>query len=139
MQAIYCPNTTLLAFKGIFMSNKDLNKLTPDERYSYLVEQVKESQYIWTLQDSDGCVMLTTEEEDCIPMWPTEESAKQWAVDDWKDCTPLAIPLDEWLSRWVPGMLDDDLFVAVCPMLQDLGVVIPPYELEQHLSSKKHH
>lgn len=67
--------------------------MTPEARYDYLVEQVKEHKVLWTLQDQDGCVMLTTEEEDCIPMWPTEEAAESWAVDEWSDCQTLAIPL----------------------------------------------
>ncbi|WP_394200016.1 DUF2750 domain-containing protein [Shewanella waksmanii] len=120
-------------------SAKDPSQMTPEARYDFLVEQAKTHEVLWTLQDLDGCVMLTTEEEDCIPMWPTEESAAAWAVDDWKDCSVLAIPLAEWLERWVPGMQDDDLFVAVFPVHDDLGVVIPPYELEQRLAPKKRH
>lgn len=126
------------------MSNKaksiaDINAMTPEARYDYMIEQIKQEQVIWTLQDTDGCVMLTTEEEDCIPMWPSEESAELWAVDDWKDCQPLAIPLNEWQERWVPGMEEDDLFVAVFPMQQDLGVVVPPYEVNERLTPKKRH
>ncbi|WP_351090141.1 DUF2750 domain-containing protein, partial [Shewanella sp. S1-49-MNA-CIBAN-0167] len=78
--------------------------LTPEGRYDYMVEQIKAEKIIWTLQDQDGCVMLTTEDEDCIPMWPSEETAALWAVDEWKDCEPLAIPLDEFQERWVSGM-----------------------------------
>lgn len=117
----------------------DLSTMTPEARYDYLVTEVKEHKQIWTLQDTDGCVMLTTDDEDCIPMWPTEESASDWACDDWKDCTPLAIPLNEWLERWVIGMQDDDLYVAVFPVEGDLGVVVAPYELEQRLTVNKKH
>lgn len=113
--------------------------MTPEARYDYLVEQIKQHKVLWTLQDQDGCVMLTTEDEDCIPMWPTEEAAESWAVDDWKECQTLAIPYDEWHERWVPGMEDDDLFVAVFPVQDDLGVVIPPYELDQRLQTKQSH
>ncbi|AZQ09524.1 DUF2750 domain-containing protein [Shewanella khirikhana] len=124
------------------MSKKTLAQITtlnPDARYDYLVEQVKANQEIWTLQDADGCVMLTTEEDDCIPMWPTEEAAALWAVDEWKDCEPLAIPLNEWLERWVTGMEDDELLVAVFPVQDDLGVVVPPWELENRLKPKTRH
>jgi hypothetical protein len=117
----------------------EMTAMTPEGRYDYLVELVKEHKELWTLQDQDGCVMLTTEEEDCIPMWPTEEAATLWAVDEWKDCQPLAIPLTEWQERWVGGMEDDDLFVAVFPVVDDLGVVIPPYELNERLTPKTRH
>jgi len=120
-------------------SPKDASQMTPEARYDYFIEQAKEHKTLWTLQDNDGCVMLTTEDEDCIPMWPSEETAKLWAVDDWKDCTTLPIPLDEWLERWVPGMQDDDLFVAVFPVQEDLGVVTEPYEIEQRLTPKQRH
>ncbi len=120
-------------------SAKDASNMTPEARYDYLVEQAKEHKTLWTLQDSEGCVMLTTDEEDCIPMWPSEDTAKMWAVDDWADCIPLAISLEEWLARWVIGMQDDDLFVAIFPVQEDLGVVIPPYELEERLTPKKRH
>ncbi|UJF21479.1 DUF2750 domain-containing protein [Shewanella sp. HL-SH8] len=114
----------------------ELLQLTPEGRYDYMIEQVKSHKMIWSLQDSDGCVMLTTEDEDCIPMWPSEETAALWAVDDWKDCEPLAIPLDEFQERWVSGMEDDDLFIAVFPVQEDLGVVVPPFEVDQRLTSK---
>lgn len=122
-------------------SLSDLMNMTPEGRYDYMIEQVKANKVIWSLQDDDGCVMLTTEDEDCIPMWPSEETAALWAVDDWKDCEPLAIPLDEFLERWVSGMEDDDLFIAVFPVQDDLGVVVPPYEVNERLtpkSNKKH-
>lgn len=113
--------------------------MTPEGRYDFLVEQVKEHKELWVLQDNDGCVMLTTDDEDCIPVWPSEETASLWAEDDWQDCRPLSIGLTEWLERWVPGMEDDELYVAVFPMLEDLGVVIPPHELEQRLAPKTRH
>ena len=124
------------------MSNKtksvsELMNLTPEGRYDYMVEQIKAEKIIWTLQDQDGCVMLTTEDEDCIPMWPSEETAALWAVDEWKDCEPLAIPLDEFQERWVSGMEDDDLFIAVFPVQEDLGVVVPPFEMDERISPKK--
>ncbi|BDM63594.1 DUF2750 domain-containing protein [Shewanella sp. NFH-SH190041] len=120
-------------------SLSELSAMTPEARYDHLVAAVKAEEEIWTLQDTDGCVMLTTEEEDCIPMWPSEDAAAAWAVDDWQDCEPLSIPLKDWLSRWVPGMEDDELFVAVFPVEGDLGVVIPPHELESRLVAQKRH
>ncbi|MBB1269793.1 DUF2750 domain-containing protein [Shewanella sp. SR44-3] len=110
--------------------------MTPEARYDFLVEQIKTEKHLWTLQDQDGCVMLTTDDEDCIPMWSSEEAASLWAVDEWSDCEPLAIPLDEFQERWVPGMGDDDLFVAVFPVQDDLGVVIPPFEFNERLTPR---
>ncbi|MGI2257827.1 DUF2750 domain-containing protein [Shewanella sp. GXUN23E] len=117
----------------------ELSVMTPEARYDFMVAEIKASEEIWTLQDTDGCVMLTTEDEDCIPMWPSEEAAQAWAVDDWQDCEPLSIPVRDFLERWVPGMEDDELLVAAFPVEGDLGVVIPPHELESKLTSGKRH
>lgn len=116
-----------------------ITAMTPEARYDHMVEEIKANKVIWTLQDNDGCVMLTTEDEDCIPMWPSEEAAALWAVDDWQDCEPLAIELGEWQERWVSGMEDDELFVAVFPVQDDLGVVVAPFELDQRLTPKTRH
>ncbi|MCF1429272.1 MAG: DUF2750 domain-containing protein [Shewanella sp.] len=117
----------------------ELSVMTPEARYDFMVAEIKSSEAIWTLQDTDGCVMLTTEDEDCIPMWPSEEAARAWAVDDWQDCEPLSIPVRDFLERWVPGMEDDQLLVAAFPIEGDLGVVIPPNELESKLTAGKRH
>jgi hypothetical protein len=36
-------------------------------------------------------------------------------------------------------MADDDLLVAVFPLVDDLGVVVSPYEFDETLSPKKSH
>ncbi|MFQ6371360.1 DUF2750 domain-containing protein [Shewanella sp. YIC-542] len=114
-------------------------QMSPEKRFDYLIEQVRQHQELWVLHDAHGCVMLTTDDEDCIPVWPSETAAKEWAKDDWQDCQPLAISLQDWQERWTDGMADDDLLVAVFPLLDDLGVVVPPYEFDHSLSPKKSH
>ncbi|QSX34681.1 DUF2750 domain-containing protein [Shewanella avicenniae] len=117
----------------------DFSHMTPEQRYQYLVEQTKANKELWIIQDDDGCVMLTTDDEDCIPVWPSEAAALQWTKDEWQDCRPLSISLSDWLERWVPGMEDDELFVAVFPLEDDLGVVVPPHELESQFKPKTKH
>ena len=45
--------------------------------------------------------MLNSEEEDCVPVWPNEEFALQWATGEWSECRggiyfieQMAQPLD---------------------------------------------
>ncbi|AEY00973.1 hypothetical protein GU3_06085 [Oceanimonas sp. GK1] len=112
--------------------------LGDDERFNHFVNRVCEQEEIWILTDEHGCMMLTTDDdEDCIPVWPHADYAKDWAVGDWKDCTPEAISLNVWLKRWVPGMTDDELLVAVFPTADETGVVVEPYELKDALDRKK--
>ena len=51
------------------ISNEQLNtieKYDEEKRLSYLLQQVVSNQEIWILADEHGCIMLNTEDEDCV-------------------------------------------------------------------------
>lgn len=106
---------------------------SPDKRYTYLLEQVKATQSLWILTDEDGCVMLNTEDEDCVPVWPSKEYALYWASGDWEGCKAQAIALKDWLVRWTSGLEGDDLCVVVCPNPDEEGLVLSPEMFETDL------
>ncbi|GAA3536629.1 DUF2750 domain-containing protein [Zobellella aerophila] len=109
-----------------------------DERFNHFVARVCEHQELWILTDEHGCMMLTSDDdEDCIPVWPHADYARDWARDDWSHCTPEALSLQVWLARWVPGMEEDELLVAVFPTLDETGVVVEPRELEEAIVRKQ--
>ncbi len=109
-----------------------------DERFNHFVSRVCEHDELWILTDEHGCMMLTSDDdEDCIPVWPHADYAKEWAVDDWSQCKPEALTLQVWLKRWVPGMEDDELLVAVFPTSDATGVVVEPRELQDAIDRKK--
>ncbi len=109
-----------------------------DERFNHFISRVCEHDELWILTDEHGCMMLTSDdEEDCIPMWPHADYAREWAVDDWSQCKPEAISLKVWQSRWVPGMEDDELMVAVFPTPDATGVVVEPREVQEAIARKK--
>ncbi|WP_026971077.1 DUF2750 domain-containing protein [Aliagarivorans marinus] len=108
-----------------------------DQRLRYLVKQVVEHQEVWILCDEHGSVMLNSEDEDCVPVWPNREFAESWCDEEWQDCHPKAIPLKQWMSRWIPGLEEDQLAVAVFPSDQEDGVVLYPEELEYELRQQQ--
>jgi len=107
--------------------------MNAEQRVHFLINTVIETNKIWILKDEYGCVMLNSEDEDCVPVWPTEQSAQLWATDEWKDCQPEAISLNKWCSRWTHGLLDDDLAVVIYPDENELGMVLYPDEFEVKL------
>lgn len=113
-----------------------INAFDADKRFQYLITQVLAHQQIWILADEHGCMMLNTEDEDCVPVWPREEFAQAWAVDDWEKCKPKAISLADWLKRWTPGLLDDDLCLAIFPDKNGEGMILFPDELDAALRKK---
>jgi len=107
--------------------------LSADKRYDHFVAKVVENEQIWILSDEQGCVIVSSGGEQCVPVWPHPEYAAAWATDEWSDCQPTAIDLDTWMERWTPGLTEDDLMIAVFPHADEQGVVVAPSELEDSL------
>ncbi|GAM60422.1 hypothetical protein JCM19232_755 [Vibrio ishigakensis] len=47
----------------------------PQERFNLFFKSAIESKKIWLLIDEYGSVMLNTDDEECVPVWPSDEHA----------------------------------------------------------------
>jgi len=115
---------------------KEVLKLDHQARFQYLCNEVNQRQEIWLLVDEHGCVMLNTEDEDCVPVWPNKEFAEDWATEEWSHCKAESIDLDKWYQRWTLGLEEDELSVVVFPDKQLNGAIFFPDEFEHHLKKK---
>ena len=111
----------------------NIEKQSADKRLNYLLKQVQQKRLVWILTDQHGCVMLNSDDEDCVPIWPAEEFAEAWATGEWAECKAEAISLDTWQARWTPGLTEDEVSIAAFPNQQEEGLVLFPYEFEQEL------
>tara|TARA_B110000467_G_C18306728_1_gene475191 strand:- start:1211 stop:1618 length:408 start_codon:yes stop_codon:yes gene_type:complete len=107
-----------------------------EKRLTYTVQQVITNKCIWVLADEHGCVMLNTEDEDCVPVWPNEEFALRWATDEWENCIAEGISLAKWHSHWSTGLADDELALVVFPNQDNQGLVLYPDEFEVALQKE---
>lgn len=107
-----------------------------EKRFKYLLKEVVEHRQIWILTDEHGCVMLNTEDEDCVPVWPHKEFAEAWATGEWEACKAEPISLNKWHSRWSHGLEDDELAVVVFPNQDEEGVVVFPDEFDVELKQQ---
>lgn len=110
-----------------------ISKYDTDKRYKYLLSEATTCGEIWILTDKHGCVMLNSEDEDCVPIWPNKEFAQAWATGEWSECEAESISLDKWLSSWTSGLEEDDLAIAVFPNQDEEGLVVYPDELDYEL------
>lgn len=117
-------------------NSENFAQYTPEQRLTYLVKECVLNKQVWILTDQDGCVMLNTEDEDCTPVWPSEELAQAWATGEWADCAAKAIDLKTWHSRWTHGLEDDDVAIAVFPSEDEEGFVISAQEFDFELKKK---
>jgi hypothetical protein len=116
---------------------KNIEQYGVEKRFNYLITEVTQQQEIWILTDEHGCVMLNTEDDDCIPVWPNKEFAQSWANGDWQDCNAECITLKKWFSHWTPGLIDDELSIVSFPNHNEEGLILFPDEFEQALKKSK--
>lgn len=112
-----------------------INGYDAEQRLAYCIKEIVQNRTVWILTDEHGCVMLNSEDEDCVPVWPSEAFAQSWATGEWKECKAEAIPLSKWHSRWTLGLADDELSVVVFPDDNEEGVVLYPDEFDFELKS----
>ena len=120
-------------------ANTALDKLPkdPTERMNQLFKTVALEQTIWLLVDEHGSVLLTADEDDCVPVWPTKSHAEQWATDEWEGFKAEPISVAKWKSRWTLGLEEDVLSVIVFPDQQGEGIVLYPDEFEFELQKRE--
>jgi len=113
-----------------------IEKYDEQKRFKYLLETVIKNREVWLLVDEHGCMMLNTEDEDCVPVWPNKEFAEQWITGDWQACKAEAISLSKWQSRWTVGLAEDELAIVVFPNQAEEGLVLLPDEFDFELSKQ---
>ena len=107
-----------------------------EKRYQYLIKEAVTQRELWILMDEHGCVMLNTEDEDCVPVWPNQEFAQAWATGEWAACKPESISLNKWHSRWTHGLEDDELALVIFPNENEDGLIVYPDELDFELKKQ---
>ena len=113
-----------------------IEKFDEQKRFNYLLEEVIKHREVWLLVDEYGCMMLNTDDEDCVPVWPNKEFAENWITGDWQACKAEAISLNKWQSRWTQGLAEDELSIVVFPNQAEEGLVLFPDEFDFELTKQ---
>jgi hypothetical protein len=113
---------------------KEILNFDAQQRFQYLCKEINKQQQVWLLIDEHGCVMLNTEDEDCVPVWPNKVFAEDWATEEWSHCKAEAIDLNKWTERWTKGLTEDELSIVVFPDKELNGIILFPDEFEYELA-----
>lgn len=109
----------------------------PQERFNLFFKAAAETHKIWLLIDEHGSVMLNTDDEECVPVWPSDEHALQWATGEWEGFTAEPISIAKWKSRWTRGLEEDELSLVVYPDQEGEGIILYPEEFEFELVKRE--
>ncbi|NLQ16170.1 DUF2750 domain-containing protein [Marinomonas sp. M1K-6] len=90
---------------------------TSSERDDLMLKHLKKGESIWTLADTEGCLIIDLGSDKVLPIWPSEALATAWAEKDYPEFTSLEIHAADWAEKWLPGMQNDGFSVGVAPNL----------------------
>jgi hypothetical protein len=116
-----------------------VSALPPAERYGHFVRQVADWQEVWSLRDDEGWRLVADDHgHECVPVWPHERYATVHATGAFAGCRAEPIPLEKWISEWLPGAVERGWKVAVFPVVDggERGVVVEPALLEADLRAE---
>jgi len=110
--------------------------INSQKRFNVFLERVAEHGLVWGLKSADGwCVCESNEYENTVVMlfWPDKAYARQCAVEEWAHYQPAAIPLNEFLELWLPGLNEDGLLAGVNWNVELVGLEVEPEFLLEKL------
>lgn len=115
---------------------ENILKMSGKERYDYFVHKVVDFEEIWGL-NNDGWALLGDDEgNQILPLWPEKEFAQLCAFDQWKGFQPEVIKLDNFMGKWISGMINDKTMVSIFLTPNDKGIVVSPESLSTDLQEE---
>jgi len=98
------------------------------------LQKVVDWQEVWSIRFPDGWVLYADDKgQQLVPVWPARAFAEACCTNEWAECTVEMIPLSEWLSAWIPGMIRDGRAVAAFPLPDDRGMIVEPKRMATDL------
>ncbi len=114
-----------------------INALSAEARYDEFVSQVVEWKAVWSLSSEQGWAVISDDGDEYLPVWQHADLAALWATGGYSDCQPKQIPLSDWLTKWLPGMDEDGMYISVCPDIEGEGVVVSAAELLEDINNSQ--
>jgi hypothetical protein len=109
---------------------KSVIRLPRAKRYPYFVKRTADQESVWSLANEEGWVLGADDQGNHVaPFWPHERFALACADGDWAGTEARAISLDDFLTKWLPGLERDQRLIALFPTPEDKGVVVEPRRL----------
>lgn len=105
-------------------------------RYRHFVKRVADFAEVWSLWNDGWALMGDESAGQLIPVWPHSRYAELCATGQWVEYRPKSISLDDWMKRWIPGMIGDGRSVAVFPTGMLEAVVVSPSRLYDDLAEE---
>ena len=117
---------------------KQVAELPTADRHAYFVRKVADTQEVWGLYHA-GWATAQVDGKVAISLWPEAAFAQACASGDWMDFQPRAIALEDFLTRWLPGMAGNDQLAFVFAVPQGSASVVAAADLLADLREEARH
>ena len=108
------------------------------ERHDRFIVRVVASGEVWGLKSDAGwCASPSNGDarRTVMPFWSDRAYAGQCAREEWVGYVPTAIPLPQFLERWLPGLDADEVLVGTNWNAQLSGLEVEPLTLRDQISA----
>ena len=102
--------------------------------------EVLEHRVVWSIRDNDGFPAPQTSDGRAMPFWSLRSRAERIVntVPAYQGFDVEAIPLDEWRSRWLPGLQRDGLRAGLnWSRPRATGYDLPAGDVERNLQARE--
>lgn len=121
------------------MTETDISRLlglSKEEKYRYVLEQLVTRQEVWIVYDEDGMVLFESDRgEVVIPVWPHREIAQLFCVDEYADCQPGTVALDDFLKNEMKEAEEQGFLISLMPVPGTLAVLADPTEMSDNIAN----
>jgi|SRR5690625_657989 len=91
---------------------------------------------VWSLRDEEGWALAISEEDEeqfVMPFWSSAAGASACAGDEWEGFDAVEIPLDDFITDWLPGMAEDNYAIGLDWEADASGTALTPLMLLEAL------
>ena len=110
------------------------------EKLEQFIKAILESHKVWLLEAKEGFFAMLEDNhgDSYIPVWESEESAKNAAQGDWAGYTVTTMGFSE-LTNWLKELANDEIDIAVAPEADGEITAIPSYKFMKWLKPYDDH
>jgi hypothetical protein len=116
---------------------KNILALSLEEKYYYFIRKCTELEEVWGLHNEGWATLGDDENNTIIPFWPEEEFAKLNCSNNWQKCQPKPIALNDFIAKWIPGMIEDKRLANIFYFEEGSSkIIITPQQLLEDINSE---
>lgn len=108
-------------------TNKELDllsQMSEEERLTYCLTRIAESEEVWGLAESQGWVINDNSQQSALPIWPYKAMANLCINEDRINAEAQAISLEHFVYNVSQQLIENSIAVEVFPTIESPGHIM---------------